>query len=96
MQAMSMVDRGDATIPDIDVSMQLGASHPMGPLHLSDYIGLDTCLSIVKGWKKEFPNEPAFFIPDCLEKRVKAGQLGRKSGKGFYTWDGDKVVGPNV
>jgi len=50
MQAMAMVDRGDATVMDIDVSMKLGAGHPMGPIHLADYIGLDTCLFIVEGW----------------------------------------------
>lgn len=50
MQAMLMVDRNDASIKDIDISLQLGAGHPMGPLHLSDYIGLDTCLFIVEGW----------------------------------------------
>jgi len=50
LQAMLMVDRGDASIDDIDVSMQLGAGHPMGPLHLADYIGLDTCYYIVSGW----------------------------------------------
>jgi 3-hydroxyacyl-CoA dehydrogenase len=48
-QAMAMVDRKVASVPDIDVSMQLGAGHPMGPLHLADYIGLDTCLSILVG-----------------------------------------------
>ena len=62
-QAMAMVDRKVASISDIDVSMQLGAGHPMAPLHLADYIGLDTCLSILKGWKKDFPDEAAFFIP---------------------------------
>lgn len=49
MQAMSLVERGDASVADVDLSMQLGAGHPMGPLHLADYIGLDTCLFIVEG-----------------------------------------------
>ena len=93
-QAIAMYDRKDATIADIDVSMQLGSGHPMGPLHLADYIGLDTLLSIIKGWKKEFPNEPSFFIPKGLEQKVANGDLGRKTGKGFYTWNGDKVIGP--
>jgi 3-hydroxyacyl-CoA dehydrogenase len=62
-QAMGLVDRKVASVPDIDSSMQLGAGHPMGPLTLADYVGLDTCLSILQGWRKEFPNEPAFFIP---------------------------------
>lgn len=89
MQAMLMVDRGDATVNDIDLSLKLGAGHPMGPLHLADYIGLDTCYFIVKGWTDKYPNEPAFVIPNCLKEKVDAGNLGRKSGKGFYNWDGD-------
>lgn len=93
-QAMLMVDRHEASVTDIDISMQLGAGHPMGPLHLSDYIGLDTIYSILLGWKKDYPKETAFVIPKCLEKRVKDGNLGRKSGKGFYIWDGDKPKGP--
>jgi 3-hydroxyacyl-CoA dehydrogenase len=93
---MAMVDRADATVPDIDVSMQLGASHPMGPLMLADYIGLDTCLNILKGWRKDFPNDVTFFVPECLEKKVAGGNLGRKSGKGFYNWTGDKCGAPVV
>jgi len=90
MQAMLMVDRQDASVRDIDLSLQLGAGHPMGPLHLSDYIGLDTCLFIVDGWIEKYPNEPAFVVPECLRRMVDAGQLGRKTGQGFYYWDGDK------
>eukprot|EP00605_Chrysophyceae_sp_TOSAG23-4_P002704 GSChrysophyteH1.ASY1.ANO1.2982.1 assembled CDS len=89
-QALAMVDRGDASIPDIDVSMQLGAGHPMGPVHLADYIGLDTTHSILVGWQDDFPDEKAFFMPKCLDEKVKAGDLGRKTGKGFYHWDGEK------
>jgi len=93
-QALCMVDRNDASVRDIDVSMQLGAGHPMGPITLADYVGLDTCLNILKGWKEDYPNEPSFVIPKCLESKVKAGHLGRKSGKGFYNWNGDKVGDP--
>ena len=89
-----MVDRADASIKDIDISMQLGAGHPMGPLHLADYIGLDTCYFIAKGWVEKYPNEPAFVIPQCLKNMVDAGHLGRKTGKGFYHWDGDKRGDP--
>ena len=53
MQAMLMVDRDEASIKDIDLSLKLGAGHPMGPLHLADYIGLDTCYYIVKGWTEK-------------------------------------------
>jgi 3-hydroxyacyl-CoA dehydrogenase len=94
MQAMQMVDRNDATVKDIDISMQLGAGHPMGPIHLADYIGLDTCLFIVEGWVEKYPNESAFFLPKCLKEKVAAGNLGRKTGKGFYHWDGDKRGDP--
>jgi 3-hydroxyacyl-CoA dehydrogenase len=89
-QALSMVDRGDCSIEDIDVSMQLGAGHPMGPIHLADYIGLDTIHSILIGWQEDFPNEAAFFMPKCLDDKVKQGHFGRKSGQGFYHWDGEK------
>lgn len=94
MQAMLMVDRQDASVKDIDISMQLGAGHPMGPLHLADYIGLDTCLFIVEGWVDKYPDEPAFCIPKCLKEMVEAGDLGRKTGKGFYHWEGDKRGDP--
>ncbi|GAX13976.1 3-hydroxyacyl-CoA dehydrogenase [Fistulifera solaris] len=96
LQAMLMMDRTDASIKDIDISMQLGAGHPMGPLHLADYIGLDTCYYIAKGWVEKYPNESAFVIPKCLKIMVDAGNLGRKTGKGFYHWDGDKRGDPTT
>lgn len=95
-QAMAMVDRDDASIPDIDVSMQLGAGHPMGPLHLADYVGLDICYNVLKGWKETYPNEQSFLMPKCLAEKVAKGELGRKSGKGFYIWENDKTVRPNL
>jgi 3-hydroxyacyl-CoA dehydrogenase len=94
MQAMLLAEKGHATVADIDTSMQLGAGHPMGPLHLADYIGLDTCLYIVEGWVADYPNEPAFFVPGNLKALVAAGHCGRKSGRGFYYWDGDKRGDP--
>mmetsp|Transcript_27186 Transcript_27186/g.65976 ORF Transcript_27186/g.65976 Transcript_27186/m.65976 type:complete len:314 (+) Transcript_27186:44-985(+) len=94
MQALLMVDRQDATVKDIDISMQLGAGHPMGPIHLADYIGLDTCLFIVQGWVEKYPDEPSFVLPECLVEKVNAGELGRKTGKGFYNWDRDKRGDP--
>lgn len=53
IQALLMVDRNDATVKDIDISMQLGAGHPMGPIHLADYIGLDTTYYIIDGWTEK-------------------------------------------
>eukprot|EP00537_Pseudo-nitzschia_pungens_P008757 CAMPEP_0172364110 /NCGR_PEP_ID=MMETSP1060-20121228/7316_1 /TAXON_ID=37318 /ORGANISM="Pseudo-nitzschia pungens, Strain cf. cingulata" /LENGTH=359 /DNA_ID=CAMNT_0013087041 /DNA_START=16 /DNA_END=1095 /DNA_ORIENTATION=- len=94
MQSMALVDRKEASVKDIDVAMRLGCGHPMGPLHLADYIGLDTCHSIVKGWTENYPDEPAFFIPACLQEKIDGGDLGRKTGKGFYHWEGDRRGDP--
>lgn len=91
-QAIAMLDRGDASKEDIDSAMRLGAGHPMGPLTLADYVGLDTCLNILKGWTAKYPKESAFFIPPILEAMVRDGKLGRKTGQGFYRWEGDRVV----
>jgi len=89
-QALLMLERGDATREDIDTAMQLGCGYPMGPLTLTDYVGLDTTLFILQGWKERYPDEPAFEVPAILEKLVAEGKLGRKTGEGFYKWDGDK------
>lgn len=94
IQAMLMLERKDAETRDIDLSMQLGAGQPMGPLHLADYIGLDTCLFIMEGWVKDFPNETAFVVPKTLKDKVDANELGRKTGRGFYLWEGDKRGDP--
>ncbi|MEX1026375.1 MAG: 3-hydroxybutyryl-CoA dehydrogenase [Planctomycetota bacterium] len=92
-QALLMLERGDATKEDIDTAMQFGCGHPMGPLTLTDYVGLDTTLSILEGWVERYPDEPAFIIPKILQDKVAAGKLGRKTGEGFYKWDGDRKVG---
>ena len=63
-------------------------------LNLLLFLGLDTAFNIVSGWQKEFPEEKSFVIPDCLAAKVKRGEMGRKSGKGFYNWEGDKILGP--
>lgn len=69
-QAIALYDRGDASIADIDTSMQLGAGHPMGPLTLADYVGLDTMLFILEGWVKKYPDDPSFFVPKSLREKV--------------------------
>ena len=89
-EAMKMLDRGDASKEDIDTAMKFGCGYPMGPFELTDYVGLDTTLSILQGWVKRYPNEPAFKIPAVLEKLVSEKKYGRKSGQGFYKWEGDK------
>lgn len=89
MQAMAMAERRDASISDIDISMNFGAGHPMGPLHLADYIGLDTCYYIIQGWVEKYPHEPAFFVPQILKTMIENQHYGRKSGRGFYHWNGD-------
>lgn len=89
-QSLLMLERGDATAADIDAAMQFGCGHPMGPITLTDYVGLDTTLYILEGWVELYPNEPAFIIPEILRTKVAEGKLGRKTGEGFYKWDGDK------
>ena len=91
-QALQMLERGDASKEDIDAAMQYGCGYPMGPITLTDYVGLDTTLAILEGWVARFPKEPAFAIPEILRQKVKEKKLGRKSGEGFYKWQGDKKV----
>ena len=90
LEAVRMLERGEATRDDIDQGMMLGCGHPMGPLTLLDYVGLDTTLAIIEGWHERFPDNPLFFPPQQLKDMVNDGRLGRKSGEGFYKWDGDK------
>jgi 3-hydroxyacyl-CoA dehydrogenase len=92
VQSLQMLERGDASKEDIDTAMQFGCGHPMGPITLTDYVGLDTTLFILEGWCERYPDEPAFAIPESLRQRVSEGKLGRKTGEGFYKWDGDKKV----
>jgi 3-hydroxyacyl-CoA dehydrogenase len=89
-EAIRMVERGDATPADIDAGMTLGCGYPMGPFTLLDYVGLDTTLFILEGWAKLHPENPLFSPPKLLLDKVKAGKLGRKTGEGFFKWEGDK------
>ncbi|MFT5051682.1 MAG: 3-hydroxyacyl-CoA dehydrogenase, partial [Chlamydiales bacterium] len=90
VQSLLMLERGDASKEDIDAAMQFGCGHPMGPITLTDYVGLDTTLSILEGWCERYPEEPAFAVPEILKRMVAEKKLGRKTGEGFYKWDGDK------
>jgi 3-hydroxybutyryl-CoA dehydrogenase len=83
--AIRMYDEGFATAEDIDAAISLGLNHPMGPLTLLDYVGLDTCMYVADVLYEEF-KEPAYAPPPLLRRMVAAGRLGRKSGRGFYEY----------
>jgi 3-hydroxybutyryl-CoA dehydrogenase len=90
-EAMRMVDEGVASVDDIDAAMELGYNHPMGPLELTDVVGLDVRLDILEHLREELGER--FRPPRSLRRKVRAGKLGKKSGEGFYRWeDGDAVA----
>lgn len=78
---------GDASKEDIDTAMKLGAGHPMGPIELTDFTGIDTAVNILEGWHKKYPDNP-LFNPVPIQKRLLAeGKLGKKTGEGFYKYN---------
>ncbi|WP_281272189.1 3-hydroxybutyryl-CoA dehydrogenase [Nocardioides marmorisolisilvae] len=85
LSAIRMMESGFATPEDIDQGLVLGAAHPQGPLALADLIGLDTIKAIAESLYDEF-KEPLYASPPLLERMVSAGLLGRKTGRGFYTY----------
>jgi 3-hydroxybutyryl-CoA dehydrogenase len=85
LDAIRAVEEGVGSIPDIDEGMRLGCGHPMGPLTLLDFVGLDTTYSIANIMFDEF-REKRFAPPPLLKRMVQAGLHGRKSGKGFYDY----------
>jgi 3-hydroxybutyryl-CoA dehydrogenase len=89
MEAIRMVEDGVASAEDIDKAMELGYRHPMGPLRLTDLVGLDVRLSIAMYLHRTLGSE-AFRPPELLKRMVAEGTLGQKSGEGFYTWDEDE------
>jgi 3-hydroxybutyryl-CoA dehydrogenase len=85
LEAMRMVEEGVASPEDIDKAMELGYGHPMGPLRVSDIVGLDVRLAIAEYLHRELQG-PRYAPPAILRDKVEAGQLGKKTGKGFYEW----------
>jgi 3-hydroxybutyryl-CoA dehydrogenase len=85
LSAIRMMESGFATAEDIDRGLVLGAAHPQGPLALADLIGLDTTKAVAESLYEEF-KEPLYAAPPLLQRMVDAGLLGRKSGRGFYTY----------
>lgn len=86
LSAIRMVESGFASAEDIDSGMVHGCAHPMGPLALADLIGLDTTAAVARSLYEEF-KEPLYASPPLLLRMVDAGLLGRKSGRGFYSYD---------
>jgi 3-hydroxybutyryl-CoA dehydrogenase len=91
LDAIRAHEQGVGSIEDIDTGMKAGASHPMGPLALADFVGLDTLVAISKVMADAY-GEERFAAPQTLQKMVSAGDFGRKSGKGFYDYSGDQPV----
>ena len=87
LEAMRMLERGVASAEDIDKAMELGYNHPMGPLKLTDLVGLDVRLAIAQ-YLHQALGEPQFEPPQILRDKVAKGELGKKSGRGFYNWSG--------
>jgi 3-hydroxybutyryl-CoA dehydrogenase len=85
LEAMRMLEEGVASAKDIDTAMELGYNHPMGPLKLTDLVGLDVRLNIAEYLYRQLGSE-RFRPPDILRRMVAEGKLGKKSGEGFYRW----------
>ncbi len=84
-EAIGVYAEGIASVEEIDTAMKLGSNHPMGPLELGDFIGLDVCLAIMEVLYTEF-SDSKYRPHPMLRKMVRAGQLGRKTGQGFYDY----------
>ena len=87
LEAIRMVEQGVASAEDIDRAMTLGYGFPMGPLRLTDLVGLDVRLHIAEYLAEHLPDGGHFEPPALLRSKVQEGKLGKKSGEGFYSWD---------
>jgi 3-hydroxyacyl-CoA dehydrogenase len=85
-ESYRMLERGDATVEDIDKAMKLGAGFPMGPFELTDLIGIDTARNVRQFYHEVFPNDTQYTPSPLLNKMVQEGKLGVKSGEGFYNY----------
>ena len=85
-EAVFALSEGVATAQEIDDAMKLGCNHPIGPLALADMIGLDVLLAVMDVFYRDF-NDPKYRPAPMLKEIVAAGHLGRKSGRGFYTYE---------
>jgi 3-hydroxybutyryl-CoA dehydrogenase len=85
LEAMRMVEQGVASAADVDTAMELGYGHPMGPLRVTDLVGLDVRLNIAEYLHREL-QDPKFDPPRILRDKVQRGELGKKTGRGFYEW----------
>ena len=93
LEAAFIKMEGVSDIAGIDAAMKLGANHPMGPLELGDFIGLDICLAIMDVLYKETGDSKYRACP-LIRKMVRGGNLGVKSGKGFYVYNADRTKTP--
>jgi 3-hydroxybutyryl-CoA dehydrogenase len=92
LSAIRMLEAGHATAEDIDAGMRLGCAHPMGPLELSDLVGLDTLQAVAESLYAEYA-EPLYAAPPLLRRMTAAGLFGRKTGRGFYDYSDQHGTG---
>lgn len=91
VEAIRMLETDVAGPEDIDRAMELGYNHPMGPIELTDVVGLDVRLDILEHLREELGER--FRPPQLLRRKVRAGKLGKKTGEGFYVWEDGEIVG---